>query len=766
MLAARRRQLEELLYAHPYVNTIAHQVRQQALGLFRGLPEEQLAALGALPQLALARLLQSEKETDLALHSYQRMLAAYPHFMTAAEAGLEAARLACQHNRFEQARSFLKAVLAKKLSREFRRAAEQLLRSVQAASAEVLDVLPLTEAVGTQAVAELPQAAQPSTAAAGPVAGSTAKRRSLGQLLVAFMEERNILWGELIGGILIVGFAIPLVVSLWDRLKQIPLFPFLIFAGITATICGAGHYTLRRWKLQLTSRGLLVIASLLVPLNFLVLAGLTRSDPGWFALIVGVVSVAGFIGLMYPTARVLSPQASTLLSVAVLGPSASQLLVPWFSAFQSVPFWHLTMLGLLPVACQSVAITGALWKAKHQSFKEAQAKNFFVLLGQAAFANAVALGFLIYWSGGHSPALQQIAVLLALASVPYLLAGLFIERGLEEDGGQAAEPVDVAESFIPATTSAIIRTAGSTVAVAAIFGMLSAVILAWPQPEAIIAVCCIDALILTAVALHCQLPIAHIVALPCLATAYLTALHLLAGNLTEPYEQAFMSNAGTTTTAVALAILAVVLALVSESCAAHQVRNPCLAVRPFRRHRGRDRFADSDVARQPGAAANDSCLRALRQHGPGNEPALATALAELCRFDADPGVPGSLRWVVCSRDFSAKALVARSARSRHAFLGSQSCREVWQTFAFACASGSCGADLRDAVSVVGATFHVPGRAPSVRDGTWEDGVAVGVHVLVGGSVVGDCLHRSLAGSPVRLPDCFECGRRSRRYRLA
>ncbi|MBX7106228.1 MAG: hypothetical protein K1X57_19275, partial [Gemmataceae bacterium] len=53
-------------------------------------------------------------------------------------------------------------------------------------------------------------------------------RRSLGDVFSEFMKERNILWGELIGGLLIVGCSIALVISLWRTLEdQIHYFPFL-----------------------------------------------------------------------------------------------------------------------------------------------------------------------------------------------------------------------------------------------------------------------------------------------------------------------------------------------------------------------------------------------------------------------------------------------------------------------------------------------------------------------------------------------------------
>ncbi len=93
------------------------------------------------------------------------------------------------------------------------------------------------------------------------------------------MEDRNILWGELVGGLLVVGCSIALVLSLWQTLEQIPLFPFLVFVSVTAGLFEVGQYTLRQWRLTSTSRGLLAIATLLVPLNFLVLAGLSPRRP-------------------------------------------------------------------------------------------------------------------------------------------------------------------------------------------------------------------------------------------------------------------------------------------------------------------------------------------------------------------------------------------------------------------------------------------------------------------------------------------------------
>jgi hypothetical protein len=118
-------------------------------------------------------------------------------------------------------------------------------------------------------------------------------RRSLGEVLAAFMKDRNLLWGELAGGLLLVGCSVALVVYLWQTQKQIPYFPFFIVAGVTASFFGAGLYTLRRWKLETTSRGLLIIATLLVPLSFLVMAGLSKGEAGGWHEVITEIAAGG-----------------------------------------------------------------------------------------------------------------------------------------------------------------------------------------------------------------------------------------------------------------------------------------------------------------------------------------------------------------------------------------------------------------------------------------------------------------------------------------
>jgi hypothetical protein len=412
--------------------------------------------------------------------------------------------------------------------------------------------------------APAPPAAPPPEPAAPPPAAPTRPRRTLGEVFGAFMEEKNILWGELVGGLLIVGCSVALVISLWERLEAIPYFPFLIFAGITAALFGAGLYTLHHWKLESTSRGLLVIALLLVPLNFVVLAGLSAGRVGDL-LEVGteVAALAVFAGLVMLAARVIVPERPRWLALGVIGPAAGTLLVPRLLTPGEVGAAPFLLLGWAPVACHLLACGGAIvpsGRRPHQS--ERSARGLLALLGLASFALAAALGFLVYRGGDIPTALRQLALPVALSGVPILLGGLLVYSPLTPGPSPLSTEERGEEAISP-----ILRTAGSAVGLAGMGAMLAATLLAWPEPGLLIAVCALDFAVLTAVALMARLPIAHAAATPCLAVASLTGFHLLGGHLDVPLPEMaahLMRLAASPASGSALAVLVVGMAAASE----------------------------------------------------------------------------------------------------------------------------------------------------------------------------------------------------------
>ncbi|HEV7999326.1 MAG TPA: hypothetical protein VGP63_05565, partial [Planctomycetaceae bacterium] len=92
-------------------------------------------------------------------------------------------------------------------------------------------------------VAAMPPAQLPpaeATSARGDRPQESNWRSGVAGFLQAFMEEKNIRWGELVSGLLIVGSSVGLVISLWATLKEtIPYFPVAVFLTATCAMHGA-----------------------------------------------------------------------------------------------------------------------------------------------------------------------------------------------------------------------------------------------------------------------------------------------------------------------------------------------------------------------------------------------------------------------------------------------------------------------------------------------------------------------------------------------
>ncbi len=542
--------LEPLLAPCKDLHDLEPAQRRQALAWYRQAHPDDLARLTPGSLLKLARLLKSAALVTRALHIYQLLVRTHPQSAEAREAVAEASRYAVEEKYTGMAEWFANW------------ATEHTVAEPPAAARASERFVP--------SLAE----ATPASAATS-VARPAAPRRSLGELLAGFMEERNILWGELVGGLLIVGCSIALVISLWQTLEQIPYSPYLIIASITAALFGAGHYTLNHWKLESTSRGLLVIATLLTPLDFLVVAGLSRGtvlDPAWLGPVIEVVSLAMFGLLLLASARVLVGalpcalgRPEHWLTLAVLGGAGSQLLVPrWLDPDQQNGF--LLALAFVPVACQVLALAAVLLPlARRDRLDGAAANALFLYLGQATFTTAVALGFLAYWVGDPLAVLQDLAMPLAAAGMPILITGALVHRLLEQAPPEPATETPGQRGLSPA----VARLVGTVTTLTGMLVMLGALVLTWPRPEGLLVIGAVNAVAFTAAALRYRLPPAHVPALVCLAVAALVALHGLAGNLPaagpDAGEHLLQLAAGPSSGGLLMG-LAVVLALAAELC--------------------------------------------------------------------------------------------------------------------------------------------------------------------------------------------------------
>jgi hypothetical protein len=334
----------------------------------------------------------------------------------------------------------------------------------------------------------------------------------LAEVLAAFMEQSNIRWGEIIGGLLIIGCSTALVVSLWAQISSIPVLKFLIFTTVTAALFGVGLYTEHRWKLPTTSRGILTIATLLVPLNFLAIAAVSGTTG---ILVIGseLVAPALFLCLVYFAGRVLTPKWPHLLAAAVLGSSAGQLLIRHVAAPDNSPFLLLA-LGAFPIACY-VATTA--WKLKiamaDDVIDETETNAIFITLGAATFAALLPFGLLLYKSGPVSMTMMYLAPLVTLGGLPLLASGALLWRRVR------------AKELVAS------RTAGTSIAVFGALVVLAGMILAWPNPASIVPAALLNFAAFTAIAVWLEIPVAHLFAAGCLTLAYLVVFHVVMGHV-------------------------------------------------------------------------------------------------------------------------------------------------------------------------------------------------------------------------------------------
>ena len=374
-----------------------------------------------------------------------------------------------------------------------------------------------------------------------------APHRPFAKILASFLEEKNIRWGELIGGLLIICSSIALVLSFWNDISQRPLVKFGLFNGVTAALFGVGLYVQRRWRLPTTTHGILLIAVLLVPLNFLAIAAFTLdSAPTKASPILGeLLSIALFAGLTFAAGRILVGPAAWHVAVGVVGASALELVVRRFADSTSSTE-TLLALGLPAVLC--FALPTVYWARRldrdtaSATFGESETNRLFNITGATFFAALLPLAILLAKTGHVAQTLTRIAPLVSLLGAPLVAVGLVLWRRL--------------------TTPELMkeRVAGTTIAVAGAMAMLAAVALGWPTPAGMLPTALINTLVFVWIGLRCGIPAAHLPAALCLAAAYLLGFHVALGNIAwhgaDPRTTlASLLSAGSGTALVAPAVL-------------------------------------------------------------------------------------------------------------------------------------------------------------------------------------------------------------------
>jgi hypothetical protein len=333
----------------------------------------------------------------------------------------------------------------------------------------------------------------------------------------------------------------------------------MLSAAVTLGLFGAGQYTLHRWKLAGTSRGMLVISLLLTPLTLLLLSEpFTPGAAGPLDVGVKLVALAAFVGVVRTSGRDLigtdhlpgPVDRRWLLALAVVGAAGTQLLPP-------VSAW-LPMLCFL-VAC-SATLGGLTWyhpsrRAEPISDKSGSALLMFV--GVAGFALLTAWGLYLKRASEFMP--NVLALPLALAGVPVVEAGVLVLRR---------------------TSSVGLRTVGTSTALVGFVAMTMGLALAWPDPLLVLLVAAATGAFLTRVAFREQLPWVQAGALPLLALAAVVGFHGLIGNWTVPggtsAHARLAGTIGSSESGAVLAGFALLLGVVTEVLAqrsSHQTRS-------------------------------------------------------------------------------------------------------------------------------------------------------------------------------------------------
>lgn len=338
-------------------------------------------------------------------------------------------------------------------------------------------------------------------------------RRPFSEVLMSFMAEKNIRWGELLGGLLILCCSTALVISLWSQIESIPVLKFLIFTSITAAMFGVGLFVHHRWKLPTTGHALLIVSSLLVPLNLLAFAAFTQraaaTSPWTLGLELGSVALFGWLLLL--AGRILVPTTPRLFALGIIGLSVFSLLARHARlAGPEGSIWFCFAPVGLYAAIMALSVR---WESKRSRLSEPQARRLFLQLGAQTLACAAPLGLAFIGWGPRSLAMHLFSPILGALAVPALATGLFIYRRAGRNVAPQTPTVAMSISLVSAGV------------------MLIALALAWPLPSRLMPVLLINAAAMLAVSRAVRHPAIHAAISLWLSAAWILLFHLFTGHI-------------------------------------------------------------------------------------------------------------------------------------------------------------------------------------------------------------------------------------------
>ena len=331
----------------------------------------------------------------------------------------------------------------------------------------------------------------------------------------AFMEEKNIRWGELVGGLLIVSCTIALVVTFWANIAENRFLKFGVLNGVIAALFGVGLHAAKHWRLPTTSQGILTIATLLVPLNFLAIAAFADASETIDPITVAgeVISVGIFSFFVFAAGRVLTPRWPLWLAIGVLVPSVLQLLIKRFAeeTGSAVVVYAMAVPCLL---AYGIASWNPIRRYRHKaSIPERYGNELLRQMGLVAFPVLTAGGLLLARSVEPRWVLQQLSPLSILLALPIISLGLLLWKR-------------------PGSSIASHRFVGSGLLVAGTIIIGAGCVAAWPQPALLIALAVLGGALITYLSQALRVVDGHLVSATLFSVALVLLAHVLIGDLT------------------------------------------------------------------------------------------------------------------------------------------------------------------------------------------------------------------------------------------
>ncbi|MFN7875975.1 MAG: hypothetical protein ACK5PB_11695 [Pirellula sp.] len=419
--------------------------------------------------------------------------------------------------------------------------AEAILNS----STETIESVPFTSDMGhvstmqpeamvkpSQEIHPLEQEYSPS---APPLIDSIASqtRKTLGNVLQQFLSEKNIHWGELVSAMLIVGSAVGLILSLRTELNRlIPMFPSVLFFLVTLAIHLAGFYTLKRWKLPSTSRGLLVLGAVMMCVTSLATVLLTeQSSAPVHALVPIVAGLIGFGVLSHLSSASLFPGMRPLWTIAVsLSAVAPLLLGHWLEP--EIQLDQLKWASNITVVGPLIAIMGLM--VYHFGFRKRGSsislRSQLRLLGITFVGSLFAGGLILFLLRGTPGGLMSLSLMLSVLGGLMVCAGSIIS--FESNDQESRVSAELSDSLIDR-----VSVIGSAISFLGAGVMVLSLGSAWNSSSLFLETACFNAIVSIILVLLWRHP-----TLTAIASAFGTVscwllVHRLSGNFPAPNMQ-------------------------------------------------------------------------------------------------------------------------------------------------------------------------------------------------------------------------------------